>query len=330
MAKVSKVFISYRRADSAPSAGRIYDRLVTQFGRENVFKDVDDIPAGVRFGTYIQESLRQCSVMLVVIGRVWLNAEATEGGRRLDDPKDWVRIEVEMAFSLGLTVIPLLVDGARMPKAAELPESLQDLAQIQSIEVRNDPDFGHSMGRVIVALDRAFASRSSPGSMGQPAAPSQAPATPPPAQVSPSTPVPVSGPVEASAAPGSETAEDAVQEEPPIQDEPPVQAEPPVKKMLPAQAKQRPLVGILIVVLVVGAFGVLIYNEALGPGGGANTSATQTASARSTLAPIVTEYPTLSSDSGPAGITSGPDGALWFTELGDGKIGRITTGGGHS
>src|SRR5260370_24118317 len=107
---MAKVFISYRRADSASICGRIYDRLVAKFGRKNVFKDVDDIPAGVNFGTHIQESLRQCSVALVVIGQRWLATPAPDEGRRLDDPKDWVRIEVETAFSLGLTLIPLLVE----------------------------------------------------------------------------------------------------------------------------------------------------------------------------------------------------------------------------
>ncbi len=129
--------------------------------------DVDDIPAGVNFGTYIQESLRQCAVMLVIIGQQWLDTQAADGGRRLDDPKDWVRIEVETALSLGLTIIPLLVEGVRVPKAADLPASLQELAQINSLNVRDDPDFTRDMERVIGAVERVFATRPSSGIFGR-------------------------------------------------------------------------------------------------------------------------------------------------------------------
>ena len=108
---MAKIFISYRRSDSAAISGRIYDRLVAKFRRKNVFKDVDDIPAGVDFGSYIQQSLRECAVVLVVIGPRWLGARADDGSRRLENPADWVRVEIETALALGLTVIPLLVEG---------------------------------------------------------------------------------------------------------------------------------------------------------------------------------------------------------------------------
>src|SRR5215470_6524941 len=121
---VARVFISYRRADSATFAGRIYDRLVARFGAKNVYRDVDDIPIGVRFAEYIQDSLRQCAVALVLIGREWVQSATPEGTRRLDDPADFVRVEIETAFALGLRVIPVLVEGAGMPAAATLPESL--------------------------------------------------------------------------------------------------------------------------------------------------------------------------------------------------------------
>ncbi len=189
---MAKVFISYRRADSASISGRIYDRLVAQLGRANVFKDVDDIPPGVNFGAYIQDSLRQCAVALVIIGPRWLDVQAADGERRLDDAQDWVRIEIETARSLGLTIIPLLVEGARMPKAAELPDSLQELAQINSVVVRNDPDFVRDMERVIAAIQRVFATRPTPAGAPAPllqrggAAPPQAPTPPGPAGYRPS------------------------------------------------------------------------------------------------------------------------------------------------
>lgn len=150
---MAKVFISYRRTDSASTSGRIYDRLVGRFGKANIFKDVDDIPVGVRFPDYIQDSLRQCVVELVIIGRAWLTAQAEDGARRLDDARDWVRLEIEAGLTQDLTVIPVLVDGASMPTRASLPESLQALRDINAIEVRNDPDFGRDMDRLMAAVE---------------------------------------------------------------------------------------------------------------------------------------------------------------------------------
>jgi TIR domain-containing protein len=159
---MAKVFISYRRADSATISGRIYDRLIAKFGRRDVFKDVNNIHVGVHFGTYIQESLRQCAIALVIIGPGWLDARTVDGERRLDDPLDGVRIEVETAFAMGLRVIPVLVDGAEVPKASSLPASLQDLTQIISIQVRNDPDFSRDIERLVPAVEQSFNGRSSP------------------------------------------------------------------------------------------------------------------------------------------------------------------------
>jgi hypothetical protein len=154
---MAKIFISYRRTDSAMVSGRIYDRLIAKVGRDNVFKDVDDIPPGVRFPAYIQESLRQCSVELLIIGRAWLSAPAEDGTRRLDDPADFVRQEIETGLALGLVVIPVLVDGASLPTTASLPESLRELHEINAIEIRNDPDFNRDMERLLVAVERVFA-----------------------------------------------------------------------------------------------------------------------------------------------------------------------------
>src|SRR5258708_4264580 len=98
---MAKIFLSYRRVDSATMAGRIYDRLILRFGEKNIFKDVDDIPPGVNFAEYIQDSLRQCAVKLVIIGRSWLASPAPDGSRRLDNPADFVRIEIETALALG-------------------------------------------------------------------------------------------------------------------------------------------------------------------------------------------------------------------------------------
>ncbi len=159
---MADIFISYRRIDSATFTGRIYDRLTARFGRDRVFKDVDDIPAGENFAQYIQNSLRQCAVALIVIGPRWLEARDETGARRLDNPGDFVRLEIETALRLGLAVIPLLVDDARAPNIANLPISLRSLATLNALQVRNDPDFSRNMERVIASIERVLAARSAP------------------------------------------------------------------------------------------------------------------------------------------------------------------------
>jgi hypothetical protein len=154
-----KVFISYRSADSATSSGRIYDHLSQKYGRNNVFKDVNDIPTDMDVADYIQQSLHQCAVVLIVIGSRWTEALTDQRTQRLDDPTDVVHLAIDTAFALGLSVIPLLVDHAHMPEAEALPSSVRRLARINALEVRNDPDFRRDMERVISAINRAFAAR---------------------------------------------------------------------------------------------------------------------------------------------------------------------------
>jgi TIR domain len=115
------VFISYRRDDSAASAGRIFDRLIDRFGEENVFRDIDTIEPGAEFAEVIAEHIARCDALIAVIGREWLNARDAEGRRRLDDPKDFVRVEVREALRLNKLVIPALVEGVAMPEEAKLP-----------------------------------------------------------------------------------------------------------------------------------------------------------------------------------------------------------------
>jgi hypothetical protein len=147
------IFISYRRSDSQDVTGRIYDRLLNTFTRNQVFKDVDSIPLGVSFPAHIQEILGKSSVVLVVIGPTWLATTDGQGKRRLDDPSDFVRLEVELALRAEIPVIPVLVSGARMPPASELPESLKGLADRNGMQVRADPDFNHDMTRLFSGID---------------------------------------------------------------------------------------------------------------------------------------------------------------------------------
>ena len=111
------IFINYRREDSTATAGRLYDRLAQAFGRKNLFMDVDHIPAGVDFVAHLNNQVAACEVVLVVIGPNWLNAKDEAGQRRLDNPDDFVAIEIAAALARNIRVIPVLVDGARMPKA---------------------------------------------------------------------------------------------------------------------------------------------------------------------------------------------------------------------
>ncbi|HEX6817188.1 MAG TPA: toll/interleukin-1 receptor domain-containing protein [Ktedonobacterales bacterium] len=146
-----KLFISYRRDDSIDICGRIYDRLSAYFGRAAVFKDVDSIPLGVNFATYINTFISQCAVQLVVIGPRWASI-ANERGRRLDDPADLVRLEVEAALQANLVVIPVLVGGATLPTAEQLPESLRPLAALPPLPVDPDLDFDGDIIRLMRLL----------------------------------------------------------------------------------------------------------------------------------------------------------------------------------
>lgn len=145
-----RIFISYRRDDSRAITGRIYDRLVESFGKDKIFKDVDRIPPGSSFAEILETELRKCNVLLVVIGRLWVNISDKEGNRRLDKSDDFVRIEVERGLSRpDLLVIPVMVDDVAVPSPAELPDTLDKLASLQVVQIRHDPDFHRDMNRLV-------------------------------------------------------------------------------------------------------------------------------------------------------------------------------------
>jgi hypothetical protein len=133
----AKIFINYRRDDSIGTAGRLHDRLAQTFGRKNLFMDVDHIPAGVDFVNYLNIQVAHCDVFLAIIGPNWLHAKDESGGRRIDNPDDFVAIEIVAALARNIPVIPVLIDGARMPKATELPEALKSFVRRNAVEVRN-------------------------------------------------------------------------------------------------------------------------------------------------------------------------------------------------
>jgi hypothetical protein len=131
---MTNVFISYRRSDTTSGyASWIYDRLAVRHGSEHVFMDMDSLPLGVDFVDHVQRALATTDVALVLIGPNWLGATDAGGGRRLDDPSDFVRIEVAAALRSSSRVIPVLVDGADMPSPDELPEELRPLTRRQGL-----------------------------------------------------------------------------------------------------------------------------------------------------------------------------------------------------
>ena len=150
--KLESIFISYRKKDSTTATGRVYDRLVTSFGVDNVFKDVFRIPLGVNFMEHLVRALNRCQVVLVIIGKTWLTATDEEGNRRLDKHDDVLRLEIETALKQEIPIIPVLLEGARMPSESELPDSLQPLATIQAALVGEDPRFTSDMERLIEAI----------------------------------------------------------------------------------------------------------------------------------------------------------------------------------
>jgi hypothetical protein len=150
------VFICYRRDESAFAARAIHDRVVQRLERENVFLDVDNIDLGVDWFNVLTERVVACDALIAVIGRNWVSSADKDNNRRLDDPDDFVRIEIEAALRRDVRVIPVLVDGAAMPKANELPDALKGLARRQGIEispVRFDADLEKLTHALVSILD---------------------------------------------------------------------------------------------------------------------------------------------------------------------------------
>jgi hypothetical protein len=155
---MARIIVSYRRSDTASTAGRMFDRLAAHYGDEHVFMDVDKIPFGTDFRKHIQEVLRGADIVLAVIGPSWLGTTG-EDAARIHDAADPVRVEIETALRLGVTLIPVLVDDATMPAAAALPESMRDFAYLNAAPVDVGRDFRAHMERLIRSMDAMLASR---------------------------------------------------------------------------------------------------------------------------------------------------------------------------
>ena len=154
------IFISYRRGETAWPARQLYEVLVARFGSGTVFKDVDDIEPGEDFVERITDAVAACDVLLALIGPHWLTMTDASGARRLDDPEDFVRLELSAALSRGVRVVPILVDGARMPRADELPPDLAPITRRQAVEIS---PVGFNTERLIASLTTLLARPSAGG-----------------------------------------------------------------------------------------------------------------------------------------------------------------------
>jgi hypothetical protein len=149
-----RIVISYRRSDSSAVAGRIFDRLSAHYGEGSIFMDIDSIPIGTDFRTHIRETLLRTDVLIAVIGANWLGVNAS-GVARLQEPTDPVRVEIETALENKVPIIPVLVDGAKMPNSTELPPAFGNFAYLNAAEVVTGRDFRTQIARLIGAIDQA-------------------------------------------------------------------------------------------------------------------------------------------------------------------------------
>lgn len=145
------IFINYRREISAAAAGRLSDRLAHHFYREHLFMDVEGIEPGIDFVKALDDQVAQCSVFIAVIGSGWSDVRNSAGQRRLDQSHDHVRIEIESALKRDIRVIPVLVDGARMPTPNELPKSLRPLVRRNAMTISH-----HRFGAEVDELARVL------------------------------------------------------------------------------------------------------------------------------------------------------------------------------
>lgn len=149
----SMIAISYRRQDSSPVAGRLYDRLQAEFGKGSVFMDFDSIPYGVDFREHIKQTLQRAKVVIAIIGPEWSGGREPSN-RRIDDPTDFVRLEVASALENGIPIIPVLVNNTPMPDAKSLPPELEGLAFRNGLALDTGIDFHHHADRLIAGIHR--------------------------------------------------------------------------------------------------------------------------------------------------------------------------------
>ena len=183
---MARIFLSYRRSDTSGYANGLYDKLAQHFGEGSILRDVDTIPAGVDFVRFLEEAVDSSDAVVALIGKDWLRVKDTKGRRRLDDPDDYLRLELSRALRRNIPVVPALVGGAAMPPKEKLPAELAVLANRNSLEI-SDSRWGYDVNRLVAALE-ALAARGpllSPGPQStSPPAPVPPARTPPPVPAS--------------------------------------------------------------------------------------------------------------------------------------------------
>jgi len=150
---VRDIFLNYRRADTSGHAGRLSDLLDARFGRDAVFRDVESIDGGTDFVYAIQQAVGSARLMLVLIGNTWATETTPAGARRLEDPEDFVRLEIATALRQGVPVIPVLVEGAQFPAERDLPGDLKPLARVQAVEL-TEARWQYDTERLVEAIRR--------------------------------------------------------------------------------------------------------------------------------------------------------------------------------
>jgi TIR domain len=146
-----RITLSYRRSDSLDITGRIFDRLAAHFGREAVFRDIDNIPVGVDFRRHIGGVLNETDIILAVVGPHWMGPSPEQN--RLINPADPVRVEIEIALRIDKPLIPVLVSNATMPSPERLPESVQDFSYRNAMEIDSGQDFENDVRRLISSIE---------------------------------------------------------------------------------------------------------------------------------------------------------------------------------
>src|SRR5208282_1306947 len=146
-----QIFISYRREESRWSARSLRDRLSASFDPNQIFMDIDTIALGEDFVKAIETTVGKCDVLIALIGNNWLTSKDDQGGRRLDNPEDFVRMEIATALKREIRVIPVLVDGALMPRSPDLPEDLKPLIRRNALRI-TDTSFDGDCQRLAAAI----------------------------------------------------------------------------------------------------------------------------------------------------------------------------------
>ena len=159
-----RIFISYRRGDTTIYAGRLFDSLCMRLGDEEVFMDLDAIEPGADFVEHIEREVGSCEVLLALIGRDWLDTCDGQGNRRLEDPDDWVRLELETGLNRDIRVIPVLVQGAEMPRAEALPGDLAKLARRNALEI-GDTRWRYDFDRLMEVIEKVLEGNSVPAAI---------------------------------------------------------------------------------------------------------------------------------------------------------------------